>query len=60
MKGRLVKKLSDKDIYVQKVTKLNLGRKTFSNQVYFVKVTSGKKSIMKKVVSKREFKLIHF
>ena len=53
MKGRLVKTVSDKDIYLHKITKLNLGRETFSNQVYFVKVSSGGQSTMKRVVSKR-------
>ena len=53
MKGRLIKTKSDKNIYFRKVTKFNLGHKVFSNQVYFVKVTSGGKSTMKRVVSKR-------
>ncbi|NQY28592.1 MAG: T9SS type A sorting domain-containing protein, partial [Flavobacteriaceae bacterium] len=51
--GRLVKTVIDKDVYYHKVTTLELNHKIFANQMYFVRITSGDKSTMKKIISVR-------
>jgi len=53
IRGRLVKSVTDDDIYYHKVTELNLDYRTFANQVYFIKVSTGDKSTMKKIISVR-------
>ena len=53
LRGRLVKTVIDEDIYYHKVTTLDLNHKTFANQVYFIKVSTGDKSTMKKIISVR-------
>jgi|GEM_PF-3322930 len=53
IRGRLVKSVTDEDIYYHKVIELNLDYRTFSNQMYFIKVTTGDKSTMKKIISAR-------
>jgi len=53
IRGRLVKSVTDDDIYYHKVTDLSLDYRTFSNQMYFIKVSAGDKSTMKKIISVR-------
>ena len=53
IRGRLVKIVVDKDIYYHKITTLDLDHTTFANQMYFVRITSGGKSTMKKIISIR-------
>ena len=53
IRGRLVKTVIDKDIYYHKVTTLDLNHKTFANQVYFIKLSTGDKTTMKKIISVR-------
>ena len=51
LQGRIVKSVVDKDIYYHKVKVLDLDYKIFSNQMYFIKVESGGKSTLVKVIS---------
>ena len=53
IRGRLVKSITDEDIYYHKVTELNLDYRTFANQMYFIRVSTKDKSTMKKIISVR-------
>jgi len=53
IRGRLVKTVTDDEVYYHKVTELILDYRTFANQMYFIKVSTGDKSTMKKIISVR-------